>query len=148
MTRILIIAHAPLAHAMRECALHVFSDAAADITAVDVHARLTREELLGAMQIAVEQLGEKPALVLCDIFGATPCNLAREALVDTKHVLLTGLNLPMLLRAITYRNEAMEVLVERALVGGSQGLMKVAVTAPQNQHRKAIHDQERHHHQQ
>ena len=39
----------------------------------------------------------------------------------------------MLLRAVTYRHEALDVLVQRALAGGSQGVMQVAVTAPQNQ---------------
>ena len=148
MIRILIVAHAPLAHALRECVLHVFPDAASDVTAVDVHARLSREESLGAVQIALQQLGDQPALVLTDIFGATPCNLAREAMQDSEHVLLAGANLPLLLRAVTYRAEPMDVLVERALIGGSQGLMKVALAAPQNQSRRAFDDQERYHHQQ
>ena len=148
MKRILLVAHAPLAHALRECVLHVFPDAAAVVTAVDVQARLSREESLGSLQTAVDQLGREPALVLTDIFGATPCNLAREVLAGTPHVLLAGVNLPMLLRAVTYRHEAMEVLIDRALTGGSQGLMKVALTAPQNQTRRARDDQERHHHQQ
>ena len=148
MTRILLIAHAPLAQALLDCVHHVFPDAGDAVSAVDVDAKLTREDSLAAIKAALGQLGEQPALVLTDIFGATPCNLAREALDGTPHVLLAGVNLPMLLRALTYRAEPMDVLVDRALTGGSQGLMKVALTAPHNQTRRTLDDQARYHHQQ
>ena len=148
MTRILLIAHAPLAQALLDCVHHVFPDASHAVSAVDVDAALTREASLGCIENALGQLGTEPALVLTDIFGATPCNLAREAMAGTPHVLLAGVNLPMLLRAVTYRAEPMDTLVERALAGGSQGLMKVALTAPQNQTRRTLDDQARYHHQQ
>ena len=148
MTRILLIAHAPLAQALLDCVHHVFPDAGEAVSAVDVDAALSREASLGRIENALGQLGPESALVLTDIFGATPCNLAREAMAGTPHVLLAGVNLPMLLRAVTYRAEPMDVLVERALVGGSQGLMKVALTAPQNQTRRTLDDQARYHHQQ
>ena len=148
MTRILLIAHAPLAQALLDCVHHVFPDAGEAVSAVDVDAALSREASLGRIENALGQLGPESALVLTDIFGATPCNLAREAMAGTPHVLLAGVNLPMLLRAVTYRAEPMDTLVERALAGGSQGLMKVALTAPQNQTRRTLDDQARYHHQQ
>jgi PTS system mannose-specific IIA component len=42
----------------------------------------------------------------------------------------------MLLRSVSYRNEPLEALVSRAVVGGTQGVMQVAITAPQNQTRR------------
>ena len=53
----------------------------------------------------------------------------------------------MLLRAVSYRHEPLETLVSRAVVGGTQGVMQVAITAPQNQPRRN-HDPEDHDHQQ
>jgi hypothetical protein len=55
--------------------------------------------------------------------------------------LVTGVNLPMLLRAVNYRHESLDALVARAVAGGTQGVMQVAVTAPQNQKRRKPHDQ-------
>jgi PTS system ascorbate-specific IIA component len=85
MNRILIIAHAPLAHALRQCALHVFPDCEADLAALDVQPNMPPEESLGAARIVLAQLTDDPAvkgvLVLTDIFGATPCNMAQK-LVD------------------------------------------------------------------
>ena len=79
MNAILIICHAPLAHALRECALHVFSDCGASVGVVDVQPNLSPEETLATARIAMEQLRHAPqvqgVLVLRDIFGATPSNV-------------------------------------------------------------------------
>ena len=147
-TSILIIAHAPLAHALRECALHVFPDCADSVAALDVLPNEPPEATLAQARILLEQLGTDSTLVLTDVFGATPCNVAQR-LVDGVHSrLVTGANLPMLLRAVSYRNEPLESVVNRAVVGGTQGVMQVGAAAPQNQNRRPSHDQEEHHHQQ
>ena len=147
MNGIFIIAHAPLASALRQCVLHVFPDNGPGITALDVQPNTPPEETLAQARIMLSQLGTATTLVMVDLFGATPCNVAQK-LVDGVHTkLITGLNLPMLLRAVSYRHEALEALVARALVGGAQGVMQVAITAPQNQVRRA-HDPDHHQHQQ
>jgi PTS system ascorbate-specific IIA component len=53
----------------------------------------------------------------------------------------------MLLRTVSYRHETLDALVARALIGATQGVMQVAITAPQNQNRRN-HDQDQHNHQQ
>ena len=132
MNHILIIAHAPLASALKVCALHVFPDCGPHVTALDVPPNLPpAESVAQARQMMQMQGGE--ALLLTDVFGATPSNIAKQLIDGISSRLLTGVNLPMLLRAVTYRQENLDVLVQRALAGGSQGVMQVAVTAPQNQ---------------
>jgi len=151
MNAILIIAHAPLAHALRECALHVFPDCGPHLAAIDVQPNLPPEETLATARISMEQLsrapGVKGVLVLTDIFGATPSNVAQKLVDGAKSRLITGVNLPMLLRSVSYRNEPLEALVSRAVVGGTQGVMQVAITAPQNQVRRN-NDQDNRDHQQ
>jgi PTS system ascorbate-specific IIA component len=140
MNAILIIAHAPLAHALRSCALHIFPDCGAELAAIDVQPNLPPEETLATARIAMEQLSQpaqvKGVLVLTDIFGATPSNVAQKLVDGVKSRLITGVNLPMLLRSVSYRNEPLEALVSRAVVGGTQGVMQVAISAPQNQARR------------
>jgi PTS system mannose-specific IIA component len=148
---ILIIAHAPLAHALRQCALHVFPDCGPHVAAIDVQPNLPPEETLSMARIAMDQLaksgGVTGVLVLTDIFGATPSNVAQKLVDGIKSRLITGVNLPMLLRSVSYRNEPLDALVSRAVVGGTQGVMQVAITAPQNQARRN-HDPDDHDHQQ
>ena len=151
MNAILLIAHAPLANALRQCALHVFPDCGNGVVAIDVQPNLSPDETLGAARIALDQLSRNPqvkgVLVLTDIFGATPSNVAQKLVDGVNSRLITGVNLPMLLRAVTYRHEPLDALVSRAVTGGTQGVMQVAITAPQNQARRN-HDQEKHDHQQ
>lgn len=133
MNGILIIAHSPLAQALLDCVLHVFPDSAQGVRALDVPAKEAPEEtLLRARQLA-NDWDVEAILILSDVFGATPCNVAQQ-LNDGVHTrLVAGVNLPMLLRSVCYRHESLEALAARAHAGGTQGVMPVGSTAPQNQ---------------
>jgi PTS system ascorbate-specific IIA component len=146
-TGILIIAHAPLASALRACVLHVFPDTAAGVLALDVEPNASTQSTQAVAQDMLLQLGTPHTLVLTDVFGATPCNVAQRIVDGISARLVAGVNLPMLLRTVNYRHEALDVLVARAQAGGTQGIMQVAVTAPQNQARPP-HDHANHDYQQ
>ncbi|RYF73564.1 MAG: PTS fructose transporter subunit IIA [Comamonadaceae bacterium] len=152
MNSILLVAHAPLAHALRQCVLHVFPEAEPAVAALDVQPNAAPQESLAAGRILIaQQLGRAPqsqVLVLTDVFGATPCNVAQHLVDGLRSRLVAGVNLPMLLRAVTYRHESIEAQVQRALAGGMAGVMQVAVAAPQNQARRVFSDQDIRDHQQ
>ncbi len=147
MNGIFIIAHAPLASALRQCVLHVFPDGAPGLAAFDVQPNVPPEETLAAVRQALEMLNTDQTLVLTDVFGATPCNVAQQLVDGVNSKLIAGVNLPMLLRTVTYCRESLDALVARALAGGTQGVMQVANTAPQNQVKKK-NEQSNHDHQQ
>lgn len=144
---LLIIAHTPLASALRSGVLHVFPDGEPDVAALDIDSDMAFEQLVEDGKHAMAALGTPRTLVLTDVFGATPCNVAQKLVDGTRSRLIAGVNLPMLLRAMTYRREPLEALVARAMAGGVQGVMQVATAAPQNQARKR-NDQELGDHQQ
>ncbi|GAB4217098.1 MAG: PTS fructose transporter subunit IIA [Rhodoferax sp.] len=146
-TGLLIIAHAPLASALMQCVLHVFPDAEQFIGVVDVPPNASVDDSLAHARDVLAQLHQPQVLVLADVFGATPCNIAQKLIDNPRCQLITGVNLPMLLRACTYRNEGLDALVARALAGASQGVMQVASTAPQNPLRSR-HDPDHRHHSQ
>lgn len=147
MNGIFIIAHAPLASALRQCVLHVFPDNPAGVMSLDVQPNVPPEETLAQARILFEQMGTSHALVMADVFGATPCNVAQKLVDGVNSKLIAGINLPMLLRTVSYRHEPLDALIARALAGGTQGVMQVAITAPQNQ-AKRKHDPNDHDHQQ
>lgn len=146
---ILLIAHAPLAHALRDCALHVFADCGADVSVLDVPPDESPEATLVTARTMLDQSGAARTLVLADVFGATPSNVAHRLVEGTHARLLVGVNLPMLLRALCYRFEPLELQAERALKGGQQGMLQSgAGGAPQNQNSRKEHGQDRDHDQQ
>ena len=144
MIGILIVAHAPLASALRDCALHVFPECASGVQALDIAPNASPEESLLLAKAAMSRLNATQVLLLSDVFGATPSHVAQKLNdgVDTR--LIAGVNLPMLLRSVCYRHETLDALAARAQAGGSQGIMPVGCTAPQNQsgprHAPSYHD--------
>ena len=137
MNSVLIVAHSPLASALRQAVLHVFPDQVQWVAAVDVFPEMAVEESLTRARHCMNELTAPPhgpsVLVVTDVFGATPCSVAQKLVAARETRLVTGVNLPMLLRAMTYRHEPLDTLVTRAMEGATQGVMQVAVSAPQNQ---------------
>ena len=126
---ILIVAHAPLASALRSCVLHVFPEVADSLHAFDVKADEPPEATLAHVRASVQAFANHSVLVLTDVLGATPCNIAQK-MVDGQHCkMVAGVNLPMLLRTVNYRHESMDALVARALIGGAQCIVEVTPAA-------------------
>jgi PTS system mannose-specific IIA component len=122
---ILIIAHEPLASALRKCVAHVFPDRVQRVLAQDVRADATPQESVAAARKVLAQFGGDPVLVLTDMLGATPCNVARQLVGGMQAKIIAGVNVPMLLRAVTYQHEPLDELAARALGGGAQGVVQV-----------------------
>jgi PTS system mannose-specific IIA component len=152
MAGLLIIAHAPLASALKLAAQHCFPDAAQALHALDVPPNLTPDEVLAQARVllalALEGDSHGEVLVLTDVFGATPCN-AVQGLADGVRVkVVTGVNVPMLWRTLNYANQPLDALTNLAMAGGTHGVMQIATSRPQNQLSQPSHDQDQRHHQQ
>ncbi len=133
MHGILIIAHAPLASALKAVAQHTYPERAAAVEALDVASDTPIEDIDLRARELLGRVRNPQALILTDVFGATPCNVASR-LVDGSNVrLLVGINVPMLWRALNYALEPLEVMASRAEAGGVQGVMQVATSRPQSQ---------------
>ena len=149
MTRLLIIAHAPLASALAEVAAHTFPDCAAQLQALDVPPQMAPDEVQSRAAALMSAAEAQDTLILTDVFGATPCNAAQR-LADGVHVrVVAGVNVPMLWRTLCYANEPLDSLVARAMAGATQGVMQASATRPQQQARGAgpedAKDQSHHH---
>jgi mannose PTS system EIIA component len=147
MARLFIVAHAPLASALRAVAQHAYPDCGAGTDALDVLPGDTAEAVEARIRAQLAAPGE--VLILADVFGATPCNAALAAADGTRVRVVAGVSVPMLWRTLCYQSVPLDDLVTRAVAGGSQGAMHVAVPRRQNQAASAHHhDQDPHHDQQ
>lgn len=131
MAAVLLIAHAPLASALLSVARHVYAEQADRIEGVDVEPAMSADAAEALARAALARLPDPEVLILTDVFGATPCNVAQR-LADGANVrIVTGVNVPMLWRSLCYLREPLEALATRAAAGAAQGVMQVAVTPPQ-----------------
>lgn len=62
-------------------------------------------------------------IIITDMFGSTPSNIASSLLCHPKTQMLAGLSLPMLIRALTYADLPITELIEKAKSGGHEGVV-------------------------
>lgn len=126
MIGILIVAHDPVASSFVEAIRHVLGSVPPQMAALDVARDAKPEAVFERAQNLVAQLdGGEGVLVCSDVCGATPCNIATRLNLTGKVNVLSGLNLPMLLRAINYRNLSLTELTEKAAEGARNGVMQM-----------------------
>ncbi len=133
MAAVLLIAHAPLASALLSVAGHCYEEKGHLFEAIDVDPAMSAEAVEALARAALVRLNAPEVLVLTDVFGATPCNVAQRLSDGVNVRVVAGVNVPMLWRSLCYLGEPLDALVARAVSGASQGVMQVAQTRPQNQ---------------
>lgn len=126
MIGILIISHGDLGDSLIHCVNHVMGESPKYL----MHLGVTiQDDPDVAIPKALELLNQidrgDGVLILSDICGATPCNIANRLVSPGRVECLAGVNLSMLIRALTYRDEPLAVVVEKALIGGKEGVMRI-----------------------
>jgi mannose PTS system EIIA component len=126
MVGILIIAHGTLGETLIQCATHVLGQRPGRIASVIVAGRGDPEMLSGQVKRLVTELDEgSGVLILTDMLGGTPSNIATRAILPGKVEGVSGVNLPMLIRALTYRSQPLAKVVAKALSGGQDGVSQI-----------------------
>lgn len=126
MIGILILTHEDLGEHLIRCASHVVGMKPPQLMHLSVFPQDDPDTMLSSASALVKRLDSGDGvLVLSDIFGATPCNIASRLVQPGKVECVAGVNLPMLVRALTYRNEPLSVVIEKGLSGGQGGVIHV-----------------------
>ncbi len=124
MIGILIVAHGAFGEALIHSASHVLGKRPLRVRQVGVTVHDDPEAILPQAQELVRQLDEGDGvLVLTDIYGATPGNIALRLIRPGAVEGVAGVNLPMLIRALTYREQDLATVVQKALSGGNEGVV-------------------------
>ncbi|MCG6877037.1 MAG: PTS fructose transporter subunit IIA [Betaproteobacteria bacterium] len=126
MVGILIVAHGTFGEALIHCASHVLGKRPLAVAQLGVTVHDDPEALLPQAEALLAGLDKGAGvLVLSDILGATPANLATRLLEPGRVEGLAGANLPMLIRAITYRDQPLPAVIGKAASGGIEGVARL-----------------------
>lgn len=126
MVGILLVTHGGLGACLLECATHVMGSHPEQVSALAIRPNDDPGVLLEqAKKLAASLDQGSGVLVMSDMFGATPSNIARRLLEPGKVEGLAGANLPMLIRALTYRNLSLGEVMEKAVAGCIAGVLKM-----------------------
>ena len=124
MIGILIVSHGALGESLIHAASHVLGKRPLRVRQVGVTVHDDPEAMQAQARDLVKQLDEGTGvLVLTDIYGATPGNIALALLERGRVEGVSGVSLPMLVRALTYRHCPLAEVVEKALSGGHEGVV-------------------------
>ena len=127
MLGILIIAHGNLGHSLLECAKHVLGELPERVAAIEVYMFDTEATMISRLWPAVEAIDSGDGvLILSDIFGATPCNIAARLMERGKVEAISGVNVPMVLRAISHRNLPLQMAVAKVMHGAREGIIRLS----------------------
>ena len=126
MIGILLITHGSYGEALVQNACHVLNKRPPQLNQLGLSAQDDPLDLLPLARQMLHLVDDGDGvLLLSDLFGATPSNLALKLLEPGRVEGLTGVNFPMLLRALNYRDKGMATLLVRARDGGRDGILNM-----------------------
>jgi len=124
MIGILIIAHDSLGESLARAVTHVLGSRPVQFEVLSVASSDDPHALLPAAHELIKRLDTgKGVMIFSDIYGATPSNLAGKLLKPGRVEGIAGVNLPMLVRAFTYRSRDLETMIKKAVTGGCEGVL-------------------------
>ena len=130
MIGILLVSHGAFGESLIHCASHVLGKRPLYVRQLGVTVHDDPDEILPTAEDLIRFLDQgQGVLVMTDIYGATPSNIAMRLLKPGRVEGIAGVNLPMLIRALTYRDEPLEAVVAKALSGGSEGVVRMPAQA-------------------
>ena len=126
MIGILIVTNGNLGDALIDAAAQVLGKPLERVRSLPVNVDDNPDTLLErARSLALEIDAGQGVLLLSDICGSTPCNIVTRLVASGKIEAVSGVSLPMLVRALTYRDRPLAQVVDKALSGGTEGVLRI-----------------------
>jgi PTS system mannose-specific IIA component len=126
MIGLLLITHGTLGESLIQTAIHVLNKRPARLRQLGVTAQDDPLLLLPQARALVKELNQGDGvLILTDMYGGSPSNIAAKLIDPGKVEAVAGVSLPMLVRALTYREKSLDVMITKAISGGCEGVMRV-----------------------
>ena len=128
MISVFIISHSEIANSFAYCLEHILNKRVDNLVVLPVKKAEAPESILSRAQEIIERQLKTAAgvLILSDIYGATPCNLASRLIKPGQVELISGLNLAMLIRAVAYSDGSLAQCAAKALEGGRNGIVHLS----------------------
>ena len=131
MIGILIVSHEPLGTALLNCTRHIFGRLPVQLAALDV---IPDEDPSAAIHAAGELMSRindgSGVVVLTDVFGATPSRIALGLAEPLRVVVIAGVNLPMLLKALGNRRAPLEDLAQMLTDSAKKAIQEILPEPP------------------
>jgi len=125
----LLITHGQVGRALVDTAASTLGFCPLDTAVLSIAPDSNPDLVVEKARYLAQQLDDGDGvLVLTDIYGSTPANIACRLLEAHRVAVVAGVNLPMLIRLFNYPRLSLEELAHKAVSGGRDGIRACAVT--------------------
>jgi PTS system ascorbate-specific IIA component len=115
---LLVIAHDKIGTSLVDTAIATIGSCPLKVKSLEVYKDSNTDDTLNKAKELVNELDDGDGvLILTDLYGSTPCNVATKIKTDNNFIVVAGLNLPMLMRTFN------AMLSDKALDGGKNGIL-------------------------
>ena len=126
MIGILLITHGTLGESLIHCASHVLNKRPPRLKQLSITAQDDPYNLLPQARNLVKELDDGDGvLILTDMYGGSPANIGAKLITPGKVEGVAGVNLPMLIRVLTYRDKSLQTIITKAVSGGCDGVVRM-----------------------
>ena len=126
MIGMLLITHGRYGEDLLASASHVLGRPLTQVGHLAVSVKDEPEAMLGEARRVLKSIDDgNGVLVMTDMYGATPCNIATQLIAEGNVEAVSGVSLPMLVRSLAYRDATLSKVRDKAIAGGTEGVVYI-----------------------
>ena len=126
MIGILLVTHGEIGKSLVNCATHILDSSPASVDCLSINSNNNLDNYSNIISKKIQDLDTgNGVLIMTDIYGATPCNLLNKFTKKSEVAIITGINLPMLIKAISERKDNLGVLVKDSMDCAKKNIKKI-----------------------
>jgi len=126
MIGILLVTHGEIGKSLIDCAAHILDNYPISVESVSINSNDDLHKYSDIISKKIKNLESgHGVLIMTDIYGATPCNLLNKFIEENKVEVVTGINLPMLIKAISDRKDNINTLINDSIECAKKNIKKI-----------------------
>ena len=126
MIGILLVTHGAIGKSLIDCAAHILDTYPNSVESISINSNNNLNNYSDIISRKIEDLDKgNGVLIMTDIYGATPCNLLNKFIIKNKVEVVTGINLPMLIKAISDRKDNLDILTNDSIECAKKNIKKI-----------------------
>ncbi len=126
MIGILLVTHGEIGKSFIECSSHILGKSIDYLECIPIEPKTDTDICQNLIAKEIENLNQGcGVLILTDIYGATPSNLLTKFIIKDQVEVITGINLPMLIQAITERDTNLSILIKKCIKCAEESIKRV-----------------------
>ena len=126
MIGVLLITHGRYGRDLLSSASHVLGRPLTQVGHLAVSVKDEPETVLSEARRMLHSLDDgSGVLVMTDMYGSTPCNIATQLISEGNVEAVSGVSLPMLVRSLAYRDAPLPNVRDKAIAGGTEGVVHI-----------------------